>query len=158
MKRTAFAALAAIVLATGAAPAAIAGDISNDIRDIQRDKARLSSDYRHLQEERRELRQAERREHWAWRHHNWWQSRRAERQERHERRDIQNIEQQITRDRARLARDRSRGSAPGHQPLLGAWAHVFLLSPAAPSWRGSVHGTRSRVAASPPIGMNHAIL
>lgn len=107
MKPILLAALAAAFLTTAAAPAAFAGDIGNDIRDIERDKARLRNDYRHLQEERRELRQAEGRERWAWRHHNWWQAWRAERQERHERREIRGIEHQIARDRERLARDRA---------------------------------------------------
>jgi hypothetical protein len=107
MKRILLATFAAAVLSAAAAPAAFAGDIGNDIRDIQRDKARLRNDYRFLQEERRELRGAEARENNALRHGNWWQFWRAERQERHEARDVRAAERQIAIDRAHLARDRA---------------------------------------------------
>lgn len=107
MKRFVFAALAVASLAAATAPAAFAGDIGNDLRDIQRDKARLRSDYRNLHEERREVRGAEARETYALRHGNWWQAWRAERQERHEARDVRAAERQIAIDRARLAHDRA---------------------------------------------------
>lgn len=107
MKHLILAAVAGAALTVAVVPAAFASDIGNDLREIQRDKARLGSDYRRLYEERREVRGAEARQSNALWHGNWWQAWRAERQERHEARDVHAVERQIAADRARLAHDRA---------------------------------------------------
>jgi hypothetical protein len=102
-----------LVLAAGitllAIPEAFAhdSDIRSDLRQVQRDRARLYADEARLRDEQRELGAAERRENWALRHGRFWQAWRAERVERREAADVRALERRVYRDRVQLARDRA---------------------------------------------------